>query len=76
MLVPTVRLELEIRSFVDEFIWKLRKSPLYPVEGFAPRNVPEAEPPFMRLLPRRTSVDVVPSSDVLAIWNLARGFIV
>src|SRR3990167_4971622 len=56
----------ETESFVDEFTWKFRKSPLY-VAGFAPMKVPDAEPFWIMFAPRRMSELVADSREVEAI---------
>ena len=42
----------ETANWVEEFTCRFMKSPLKPVEGLAPRNVPEAEPPTRAFGPR------------------------
>jgi hypothetical protein len=52
--------ELDIENLVELFTCKFTKSPLNPVDGLAPKKVPEAFPPWIKLLPRRNNelVDV------------------
>src|ERR1044072_3763064 len=58
--LPAVRFPLKVAVpppvtfiWLVEPTWKFIKSPLKVLVGFAPRYVPDALPPVMKLLPRR-----------------------
>jgi hypothetical protein len=64
--VPVAMLKLPdelINNLVLEFTWKFTKSPLNPVEGLAPKKVPEALPPIMKLEPSSVRVLVELRAD-------------
>ena len=61
------------RNFVVLPTWKLMKSPLKVLVGFAPKNVPEALPPVMKLEPKRNRVDVEVCGGKPAICKLENG---
>jgi hypothetical protein len=62
--------ELDIENLVELFTCKFTKSPLYPAEGLAPKNVPDALPPWMILLPKRKRDEVEAVNGVPDIWRV------
>jgi hypothetical protein len=68
--------ELDIENLVELFTWKFTKSPLYPAPGLAPKNVPDALPPVIKLLPRRKRVEVEVSGDMPATERRDHGEVV